>query len=144
MSFYPTWTTEIYFENAKSVGHIIGVNGCYIKKWLKDYGWKVIIDVTKKYLVINGPDELSVLKTKNEVQEKLLVSWKYIEKEYIKQSKQKDSIISKYETQIREKEIEIKDLTKKIKEQETIILRYKYPNGKMRHIPGWGMVLDKF
>jgi len=137
---YPTWINEIYYTKPESIGHIIGKKGFYVKKLFRDFGCKVIIDKEKKSILIIGQDELSVYKVTVKVQEKLLISWKYIE---INFHKEKDSIIRDLSRKIKKLESEFKLLTSQIKDKDDTIYKLKFPTSpKMRYIEGYGMVYD--
>ena len=143
-TIYPSWTNELNFKNPKSLGHVIGVGGFNIKQWYKKYNCKVIINKYLYTINIIGYDESSVLKTTIEVQEKLLMSWKYIELDYINVITKLEEDISNMEDQLKENDEYIDTLNKQIKEQDSTIYKLKFPNSpKMRYIPGWGCVLDE-
>ena len=143
-TIYPSWTNELNFKNPKSLGHVIGVGGFNIKKWSKKYNCKVIINKYLYTINIIGYDESSVLKTTIEVQEKLLMSWKYIELDYINMITKLEKDISNIEYQLNEKDKHISKFNKQIKEQDSTIYKLKFPHSpRMRYIPGWGCVLDE-
>ena len=143
-TIYPSWTNELNFKTPKSLGHVIGVGGSNIKYWYKKYNCKVIINKYLYTINIIGYDESSVLKTTIEVQEKLLMSWKYIELDYINMITKLEEDISNMEDQLNETDGYIDTLNKEIKEKESAIYKLKFPHSpKMRHIPGWGCVLDE-
>ena len=115
------WKKEIYYENPISVGHVIGYGGCNVRKWLNDYDCNIIIDDKRHCIIIIGNNEQSVIKTNLEVQERLLVSWKYIV--LVKQYDlyDKEQLISDKEHVIRDKEQIIMDKDKIIMDKENKI-----------------------
>jgi len=128
----PVWTKEIRYENPLSVGHVIGYGGNNVRRWLNDYGCKIIVDDGTQRLIIIGPDELSVLKATTEVQERLLVSWKYIDKEHRQTATDKDKYIDGINIILSEKTIEIDEL--KTQALDKLNDSHNPPNS-FRHIP---------
>jgi hypothetical protein len=132
----PVWTKEIIYENPLSVGHVIGYGGNNVRRWLNDYGCKIIVNDVSKRLIIIGPDELSVLKTTTEVQERLLVSWKYIDKEHRQTATDKDKYIDGVNIILSEKTAEIDELKTQALEKYALLTDTSLVNS-FRHIPGW-------
>jgi hypothetical protein len=115
------WTKEVRYENPVSVGHVIGYGGYNVRRWQTEYGCRIIVDDSRQMLVIMGSTEISVLKTTTEVQERVLVSWKYIDKETSQNDVDKDEYIDGINTIIREKHVEIDDLKSQLLEKDATI-----------------------
>jgi hypothetical protein len=143
----PVWTKEIRYENPASVGHVIGYGGCNVRRWQTEYDCRIIIDDALRRLIILGPDEISVLKTMTEVQERMLVSLKYIDKETKQNDADKDEYIDGINTILREQTAEIDELKTQSFEKDVTIYKLSQPlvndppvSKAYRYNPGWGSV----
>ena len=72
------WKKEVRYSCEGQIGHVIGVGGVNVKKWLTHNGCTTIIDKIRKCIVIFGDSNIQVLQTTIEVQEKLLLYWIFI------------------------------------------------------------------
>jgi hypothetical protein len=122
------WKKEIYYENPISVGHVIGYGGYNVRKWLNEYDCNIIIDDKRHCIIIIGNNELSVIKTTVEVQERLLVSWKYINIDKQYDLDEKELIIREKDQLIMDKDHEIDMLNKSIKEKDEVLFKIPLPN----------------
>ena len=74
----PVWKKEIRYSYPDQIGHVVGVNGINVKGWLTRLGCSTVIDEYKKLIVILGGSDNAVFQTALEVQEKLLLYWRFI------------------------------------------------------------------
>ena len=129
------WKKEIKYETSRSIGYVIGTGGRHVHRWINKYNCTITIDEKNKTIIIIGYDELSVIQTTLEVQERLLVSWKYINKEYehtfydcdydIKELTDK---VNDLNSDISLKDYEIEQLNKSIQETNKILYKLPLPN----------------
>jgi hypothetical protein len=104
----PVWKKEIRYSYPAQIGHVIGVNGVNVKYWLTHSGCSTIIDDYKKLIVILGGSENAVFQTALEVQEKLLMYWRFSHWSGKECCKDLNTIIE-------EKDLEIDSLKQEIK-----------------------------
>jgi hypothetical protein len=130
----PVWKKEIRYSYPDQIGHVIGVNGVNVKHWLTHLGCSTIIDDYKKHIVILGGSENAVFQTALEVQEKLLLFWRF-------SHWSGKECYQDLNTVIEEKDLEIDSLKQEIKdyrEKQETIGHYPFtPKGWPEKEPYW-------
>lgn len=75
------WKKEVKYSCEEQIGHVIGVGGINVRRWLT-HGCTTIIDNTRKCIVIFGQNKDEVLQTTIEVQDKLFIYLRFIYSEF--------------------------------------------------------------